>query len=307
MKIAVMAAGAVGGYFGARLAAAGHDVTFIARGAHLDAIKRDGLKVTSTLGDLHLKDAKVTDDPKSVGPVDLVLFAVKLWDTETAGQAMRPLVGPDTRVITLQNGVDSVERLAPIIGDAAAIGGATYVVSNIPAPGVIRHTGAIARILCGRLDRRPDPVLAKYVYEIMAAKIDITLSDDMWLDLWKKFALLSGTSGATASTRQTLGVIRDDPDMHALLQRLMQETVTVGRAAGVPFADDFTAELDRAIASFPPAMRASMANDLEAGNRLELDWLAGKVVALGRKYSVAAPTQEAVYAVLKPFRMGKPK
>jgi len=307
MKIAVMAAGAVGGYFGARLAAASHDVTFIARGAHHDAIKRDGLKVESTLGDLHLKNAKATDDPKSVGPLDVVLFAVKLWDTEAAGQATKPMVGPDTRVITLQNGVDSVERLAPIIGDAAAIGGATYVVSNVPAPGTIRHTGALAKISCGRLDRRPDPVLARYVYEIMAAKIDITLSDDMWLDLWKKFAILSGTSGSTASTRQPLGVIRDDPDMRILLQRLMQETVTVGRAAGVPFADDFTAELDRAIASFPPAMRASMANDLEAGNRLELDWLAGKVVALGRKYSVATPTQEAVYAVLKPFRMGKPK
>jgi 2-dehydropantoate 2-reductase len=307
MKIAVMAAGAVGGYFGARLADAGHDVTFIARGAHLDAIKRDGLKVESTLGDLQLKDAKATDDPKTVGPVDVVLFAVKLWDTEAAGQAMLPLVGPNTRVITLQNGVDSVERLAPIVGDAAAIGGATYVVSNVPAPGTIRHTGQIAKILCGRLDRRPDPVLAKYVYEIMAAKIDITLSDDMWLDLWKKFAILSGTSGATASTRQTLGVIRDDSDMRALLQRLMQETVTVGRAAGVPFADDFSTELDRAIAGFPPTMRASMANDLEAGNRLELDWLAGKVVGLGRKYSIATPTQDAVYAILKPFRMGKPK
>ncbi len=307
MRIAVMAAGAVGGYFGARLAAAGHDVTFIARGAHHDAIKSNGLKVESTLGDMHLKDAKVSDDPKTVGPVDVVLFAVKLWDTEAAGQQTVPLVGPDTRVITLQNGVDSVERLAPIIGDAAAIGGATYVVSNIAAPGVIKHTGAIAKIRCGRLDRRPDAVLAKYVYEIMAAKIDITLADDMWLDLWKKFALLSGTSGATASTRQQLGVIRDDPDMHMLLRRLMHETVTVGRAAGVPFEDTFTAELDRSIASFPATMRASMANDLEAGNRLELDWLAGKVVALGRKYAIATPTQEAVYAVLKPFRMGRPK
>ena len=307
MKIAVMAAGAVGGYFGARLSAAGHDVTFIARGAHRDAIQRDGLKVESTLGNLHLKDAKVTDNPAAVGPVDLVLFAVKLWDTEAAGERMRPLVGANTRVITLQNGVDSVERLAPIIGDAAAIGGATYVVSNIATPGVIRHTGAIAKIRCGRLDRRPDAVLARYVEGIMAAKIDITLAEDMWLDLWKKFALLTGTSGATASTRQPLGVIRDDADMRVLLQRLMQETTTVGRAAGVPFADDFTAELDRSIASFPPTMRASMANDLEAGNRLELDWLAGKVVALGRKYSIATPTQEAVYAILKPFRMGRPK
>ena len=307
MKIAVMAAGAVGGYFGARLAAAGHDVTFIARGVHRDAIQRDGLKVESTLGNLHLKDAKVTDNPAEVGPVDLVLFAVKLWDTEAAGERMRPLVGANTRAITLQNGVDSVERLAPIIGDAAAIGGATYVVSNIAAPGVIRHTGAIARIRCGRLDRRPDAVLARYVEEMMAAKIDVTLAEDMWLDLWKKFALLTGTSGATASTRQPLGVIRDDADMRVLLQRLLQETTTVGRAAGVPFADDFTAELDRSIATFPPTMRASMANDLEGGNRLELDWLAGKVVALGRKYSIATPTQEAVYAILKPFRMGRPK
>jgi len=274
---------------------------------HRDAIQRDGLKVESTLGNLHLKDAKVTDNPAEVGPVDLVLFAVKLWDTEAAGERMRPLVGANTRAITLQNGVDSVERLAPIIGDAAAIGGATYVVSNIAAPGVIRHTGAIARIRCGRLDRRPDAVLARYVEEMMAAKIDVTLAEDMWLDLWKKFALLTGTSGATASTRQPLGVIRDDTDMRVLLQRLMQETTTVGRAGGVPFADDFTAELDRSIATFPPTMRASMANDLEAGNRLELDWLAGKVVALGRKYSIATPTQEAVYAILKPFRMGRPK
>ena len=306
MKIAVMAAGAVGGYFGARLAAAGHDVTFIARGAHLDAIRKNGLTIESPLGNLHLKDAKVTDNPADVGPVDIVLFAVKLWDTEKAAAFARPLVGPGARVITLQNGVDSVERLAPIIGDAAAIGGATYVGSNVPAPGVIRHTGAIAKILCGRLDRKPDAVLARYVYEIMAAKIDITLSDDMWLDLWKKFAILSGTSGATAGTRQTLGVIRDDPDMRVFLQRLMQETVTVGRAAGVPFADDFPAELDRAIAGFPPTMRASMANDLEAGNRLELDWLTGKVVSLGRELGVPTPASDAVYAAVKLYRMGRP-
>src|SRR5271154_5758701 len=129
MRVAVMAAGAVGGYFGARLAQAGHDVVFIARGAHLDAIRKNGLKVESTLGDLLLKDAQATDDPASVGPVDLVLFAVKLWDTEKAGEQTKPLVGPNTRVVTLQNGVDSVERLAPILGDAAAIGGATYVVT----------------------------------------------------------------------------------------------------------------------------------------------------------------------------------
>jgi 2-dehydropantoate 2-reductase len=163
MRIAVMAAGAVGGYFGARLAAAGHDVTFIARGAHRDAIRRDGLKIESALGELHLKDVNVTDDPKQVGPVDVVLFAVKLWDTETAGEQTHALVGSNTRVITLQNGVDSVERLAPILGDDATIGGATYVVTTIARPGVIRHTGTIAKVHCGRLDGRPDAVLAGYV------------------------------------------------------------------------------------------------------------------------------------------------
>jgi len=307
MRLAVMAAGAVGAYFGARMAAAGHDVAFIARGAHRDAIRKDGLRIESTLGDLHLKDAKVTDDPKQIGPVDLVLFAVKLWDTESAGEQMRPLVGANTRVVTLQNGVDSVERLAPIIGDTAAIGGATYVVTTIARPGVIRHTGTTAKIRCGRLDRRPDPVLAGYVEQVKAANVDITLADNMLLDLWKKFALLSGTSGITASTRQPLGVIRDDPDMGALFRKLMAETTAVGRAAGVPFAVDFADELDRSVAAFPPTMKASMANDLDNGNRLELDWLAGKVVALGRKYGVPTPAQEAVYAILKPYRMGRPR
>ena len=305
MRIAIMAAGAVGGYFGGRMAAAGHDVAFIARGTHRDAIRRDGLKIESTLGDLHLKDVNVTDDPKQVGPVDVVLFAVKLWDTETAGKEARPLVGSNTRVITLQNGVDSVERLAPILGDGATIGGATYVVTTIARPGVIRHTGAIAKVLCGRLDRRPDTVLARYVEQIKAANIDITLTDHMLRDIWKKFVVLSGTSGITASTRQPLGVIRDDEDMRAFFYKLMHETIAVGCAAGVDFPNDFPAELDRSVAAFPAMMKASMANDLDAGNRLELDWLAGKVVAPGRKYGIPTPAQEAVYAILKPYPMGR--
>ena len=305
MRMAVMAAGAVGGYFGARMAAAGHDVAFIARGAHRDAIRRDGLKIESALGDLHLKDVNVADDPKDVGPVDVALFAVKLWDTESAAAQARPLVGARTRVITLQNGVDSVERLAPILGDEATIGGATYVVTNIARPGVIRHTGTVARIRCGRLDGRSDGVLAACVNEMKSAGIDITLADHMLVDIWKKFVMLSGTSGITASTRQPLGVIRDDEDMRAFFFKLMDETMAVGRAAGVALPADYAAELERAVTGFPPNMKASMANDLDAGNRLELDWLAGKVVALGRKLGVAAPAQEAVYAILKPYRMGR--
>jgi 2-dehydropantoate 2-reductase len=306
MRVAVMAAGAVGGYFGARLAQAGHDVTFFARGAHLAAIRQHGLKVESALGDLHLKDVKATDDPAGVAPVDLVLFAVKLWDTERAAEGLKPLVGANTRVITLQNGVDSVERLTPILGADAVVGGSTYVVTVIAAPGVIRHTGPFARIRCGRVDGRPDAALAGYVKDMQAAGIDITLSEEMQLELWKKFVLLSGTSGITASTRQPMGVIRDDPDMRALLFRLTGEATAVGRAAGIPFAPDFAQEIENAIALFPPTMKASMANDLEAGNRLELDWLAGKIVSLGRTLGVPTPANEAVYAILKAYRMGRP-
>jgi 2-dehydropantoate 2-reductase len=296
-----MAAGAVGGYFGGRMAAAGHDVAFIARGAHGDAIRRNGLTIESPLGDLYLKNVEVTNDPKQIGTVDVVLFAVKLWGTEAAGEQTRALVGPQTRAITLQNGVDSVERLAPILGNDATIGGATYIVAKIARPGVILHTGANAKVLCGRLDGRPDALLAGYVEQIKAANIDIKLTDHMLLDLWKKFVLLSGTSG----TRQPLGVIRDDDDMRAFFYKLMHDTTAVGRAAGVRFPLDFQAELDHLVATFPPTMKASMANDLEAGNRLELDWLAGKVVALGHEYGIPTPAQEAVYAILKPYRMGR--
>jgi 2-dehydropantoate 2-reductase len=307
MRVAVMAAGAVGGYFGGRLAAAGHDVAFIARGAHRDVMRRDGLKIESGLGDFHLKDVNVSDDPKQAGPVDVVLFAVKLWDTEIAGEQTRPLVGPNTRVITLQNGVDSVERLAPMLGQDVTIAGTTYVVSTIASPGVIRHTGATAKIICGRLDRRPDPILTDYVGQMKAAKIDATQSDHMLVDLWKKFIVLTGTSGITSSTRQPLGVIRADEDMRALFYKLMYETIAVGRAAGVELPPDLSGDIDRSVAAFPPTMRASMANDLTAGNRLELDWLAGKVVELGRKHGIATPAQEAVYAILKPYRLGRPQ
>jgi 2-dehydropantoate 2-reductase len=305
MRIAVMAAGAVGGYFGARLAAAGHDVVFFARGAHRDAIRRNGLKVESPLGDLHLRDVNVVDDSAGVAPVDLVFFAVKLWDTERAAEHVRPLLKPDTRVITLQNGIDSVERLTPILGDAAVIGGSTYLVTVIGEPGVIRHTSPFARVRCGRVDGRPDAVLTGYVEEVRAAGIDVTLSENMRTDLWKKFVMLSGTSSMTASTRSPIGPIRTDPELRAFFFKLMGEAIAVGKAAGVAFPPDFAEELERAVEAFPPAMKASMAHDLERGNRLELDWLAGKVVALGRKYGVATRAQEAVYAILKPYRMGR--
>ena len=304
MRIAVMAAGAVGGYFGARLAAAGHDVVFFARGAHLDAIRKNGLRLESPLGSLHLREVTATDDPAGVAPVDLVLFAVKLWDTERSAEQLRPLIASHTRVITLQNGVDSVDRLAPILGAANVVGGSTYVVTVIGEPGIIRHTSPFARVRCGRLDGRPDNVLAGYVEQIRAAGIEIVLSDQMKTELWKKFVLLSGTSSVTASTRQPLGPILADPDTRALFFTLMGEAQAVGTAAGVAFGPDYQEELQRAVDAFPPTMKASMAHDLERGNRLELDWLAGTVVKLGRQYGVPTPANAAIYAVLKPHRLG---
>jgi 2-dehydropantoate 2-reductase len=304
MRIAIMAAGAVGGYFGARWALAGHDVHFIARGAHLDAIRKNGLKVESAHGDMHLKSVQATDDVPSIGPVDLVLFAVKLWDTEKAGELTKPLVGPKTRVVTVQNGVDSVERLAPILGDDVAIGGTTYVVTTIAGPGHIRQGGKIARILCGRLDGREDFLLHAFAKELAGPGVEFIVTKTMQPDLWKKFVLLSGTSSVTASTRCSFGTVLADADIRAFFLALMTEAVAVGRASGVPLPADLVAERMSVAENFPPDMRASMANDLAAGNRLELDWLAGKVVALGRKHGVPAPANEAVYAVLKPWRMG---
>ena len=201
MRIAAMAAGAVGGYFGARLAAAGHDVFFIARGAHRDAIAKNGLKIESVHGDLHLPKPNVTDDPAKVGPVDIVLFAVKLWDTETAAAAARPLLGPHSRLITFQNGVDSVERLSAVLGADRVIGGAAYIATVIASPGVIKHTSAFARMRFGRADRKPDDTLNAFVDAGKAAKLDIDLSADIQSELWQKFIFLTAMAGSTATLR----------------------------------------------------------------------------------------------------------
>jgi 2-dehydropantoate 2-reductase len=303
-----MAAGAVGGYFGARMAAAGHDVFFIARGANLEAIKKNGLSIESVHGDLHLEKPNVTDDPAKVGPVDVVLFAVKLWDTEKAAEQMKPLLAPNTRVITLQNGVDSYERLAPIIGAERAIPGITYVVSVIDRPGVIKQTSKFQTIICGTIDGKPDAPLKAFVDAAKAAAINVTLSDNIARDRWQKFIFLSATSGATAITRMPMGPILADPDTRALFRSIMQETLAVGRAKGVDVDPGYADErMTFADANSPATMKASMANDLDRGNRLELDWLAGQVSRLGKELKVPTPVNDAIYAALKLHRMGTPR
>lgn len=304
MRIAVMAAGAVGGYFGARLAAAGHDVFFIARGAHLAAIRAHGLTIESTLGDLRLDKPNVTDDPKEVGPVDIVLFAVKLWDTEKAGELARPLMGPDTRLITVQNGVDSVERLAPILGADRVVGGIAFIATVIEQPGVIKHTSRFATIRFGRADRKPDAPLSAFAEACQKAGLDVALSDDILVDLWRKFTFLVTMSAATAATRKGIGEVLGDAETRDFFLRVMAEVIAVGRAKGVNLPDDLLQQGRAFLENAPKDMKASMAHDLERGNRLELDWLSGKVVALGRELGVPTPANEAVYAILKPHRMG---
>jgi 2-dehydropantoate 2-reductase len=305
MRIAAMAAGAVGGYFGARMAAAGHDVAFIARRAHLDAIRRNGLVIKSTHGDLHLKDVNATDDPKEVGPVDVVLFAVKLWDTEKAAELARPLVGPDTRVITLQNGVDSVERVAPVLGPDKTIAGTAYIATVIAEPGVISHTSKFAILRVGRVDGRPDEKLNAFAAAAKAANIDITVMPDMNSERWQKFIFLSSMAGVNCATRMPIGKVLADPDTRAFYRRLLEECFAVGKAKGVNLPADYVDDRMAFSDNAPPGMKASMLHDLEAGNRLELDWLTGKVVSLGKQLHVPTPMSEAVYAAVKLHRMGR--
>ena len=305
MRIAVMAAGAVGGYFGARMQAAGHDVFFIARGANLAAMQANGLKLESVNGDLHLPKVNATDDPASVGPVDIVLFAVKLWDTEQAAQATLPLVGPHTRVITLQNGIDSVERLGAILPPDCVIGGTAAIASTIAAPGLIRNTSKFASIRFGRAGGKPDAAVQAFADAAKAAKVDAATVADIQYELWYKFILLAATSGATAAMRSPVGPIVADPELRAFLRQLMQETYEVGKAKGVNLPPDLVDQrLNYVVTTMPPAMKASMANDVDRGNRLELDWLSGKVRALGREFGIPTPASDAVYTVLKLHRMG---
>jgi 2-dehydropantoate 2-reductase len=306
MRIGVMAAGAVGGYFGGRMAAAGHDVTFFARGAHLDAIRRDGLKIESTLGNLHLKDVQVSDDPAGVAPVDIVLFAVKLWDLEKAAEQIKPLVASATRVITVQNGIDAVERLEPILGTGNVVAGYAQIATVIGSPGVIAHTSQFAVMRFGHSDRHADSQLTAFAEAAQKAGLDVALAETIDVELWNKFVFLSSLAGATAASRQPIGPILADPDTRALCRDLVREVVAVAHAKGVALAADHA---DKTFAfmekTLPHGMKASMAHDLERGNRLELDWLTGKVVSLGRALGVPTPTSAVVYAVLKPHRMGR--
>ncbi|MBR0751531.1 2-dehydropantoate 2-reductase [Bradyrhizobium jicamae] len=307
MRIAVVGAGGVGGGFGAALAHAGADVTFIARGAHLAAMKSEGLRVQGGRGDSHLVPTQATDDPASVGVVDIVLFCVKLWDVESAGAHIKPMVGPHTAVIPLQNGIDAHERLLPILGPKAVMGGVAQISASIIKPGVINQVGTFMRMIFGELDGSVSQRGKDFLALCLKAGFDATLSEQIITELWMKFIALATNASMTAVTRLPIGGLRDDPDMRPYFVAACQETIALAQASGITLPPDALDKTMVFIGHAPPAMKASMALDLERGNRLELPWLSGKVVELGRKLGIPTPTHGLLYAALKPYAMGKPE
>lgn len=306
MKILVMGSGGVGGFYGGRLAHAGYDVTFVARGAHLEAMRAHGLVIENKAqGDIRLAQVKVTDDPGPVGPVDLVLIAVKLWDTETAARAVKSNVGPRTAVLSLQNGVIKDDILQEEVGAAAVIGGAGYVATHISRPGVILQTGALQRAVIGEYDGRRTPRVEAVHAALVKAGIEAEIAPDIRRTLWEKFTFLVGLSGTTATMRMPIGPIRSNLQTRAFLLEIMKETVAVGRALGVALPEKYAEDRLRFADSVPADMTSSLHHDLERGNRLEVEWLSGGVVQLGSRAGVPTPANRAVWDILALHAQGR--
>ena len=306
MKIAIMATGGVGGYFGARLAAAGEDVHFIARGTHLAALRADGLKLNSANGDLHLHSVAATDDPATIGTVDIVLFAVKQYDTATAATAILPLIGTSTGVISLQNGMDRSDPLRAILGGAHVMGGVAYITgAEVASPGVITHVGAVARLIFGEFGGGVSPRAQRFLAACKGAGIDATLSTDVAKEMWAKFALLSAFSGVSSVLRKPIGAIVADPDTRKLLGDAIAETVAVAKANGVDLGADYMARQQSLVGKMLPQTKSSMQIDLEHCRRLELEWLSGAVARFGDEAGVPTPTHHFIYAALKLYANGQ--
>src|SRR5262245_26799867 len=303
MKIAVVGAGGVGGYFGGRLAASGADVHFLARGAHLQAMRANGLRIVSPKGDVHVPRINASDDPGAIGPADVVLFAVKMYDTEPATRALAPLLGPNTIVLPFQNGVDGVDIVTRAVGRAHAGGGTCYVSAAIAEPGVIRHT-AMDHLIFGELDGSRSARLEALLDACRKTNFQTTLSEHIDVDVWTKFTRLSVLSGMTAVTRSPLGVVMNDPDLRAMLLGAVAEAMAVAHAKGVPVRNDIVEDVAKAYDALPPQTKASMLVDLENGRRLELPWLSGAVVRIGKEVGVPTPIHGFIAAVLKPFVNG---
>ena len=306
MRIAVIGTGGIGGPYGASLAKAGADVTFVARGAHLAAMRENGLRIEGDRGETHIRPARATDDIAGIGTVDFVLSCVKLWDVEQAAEQIRPIVGPHTAVIALQNGIDAAERMIRILGDEPVMGGMAFVTGTIVAPGLVRQTGTYQQMTFGELDGQISERGERLRDLCEAAGFEGVLSPDIMVPVWQKFLLLVPLSGLNALTRLPLGKWREDPDLVNLYEAALRETVEVGRAERVRLPPDSAEKAVAMMRSMPPHHTTSMGNDLLRGNRLELPWFAGKVVELGRRHGIPIPVNGFIYAALKPYVNGAP-
>jgi len=303
VRIAIFGSGGVGGYFGGRLAASGEEVTFIARGAHLNALQQEGLRISSPLGDAHVAKVQATDRPQAIGPVDVVLFTVKLYDVDAAAATLGPLIGPDTVVITLQNGVDAVDMVGKHVGAQHVAGGVAYIVAVVDQPGHVRHTTAQQLVFGERDGRRSDRLVA-FEAACVKAGFQAKASENIQTDLWVKFVRLATWSGMTSVTRSPMGVVRDTPATFDMMMAAIAEVIAVGTARGITFPPDLMDATIALIKGFPASSKSSMLEDLERGRRLELPWLSGAVVRLGQEARVPTPIHQFITTVLSPFVAG---
>jgi len=295
-----MGAGGVGAYLGSRLASAGADVHLIARGAHLEAMRKHGLTIVTPEGERSTVEVQATADPAEVGPVDVVLFLVKSYDTEAAAQRLPPLIGDDTVVISLQNGIDNEPRIAAVVGDEHVAGGAAYILSAIEAPGVVRSNRA--RIVVGELQPGPPSErIQRFVEVARAGDVNATASDDVRRTKWEKYVLLVAFSAVTAATQLTVGDIRASDAASAMLRSIMEEAWRVGRAQGVPLADDLVDRAHALVLAQDDSEGTSLRHDLLIGHRMELEALQGTLRRLGRETGIPTPWTDAAYAVLEPW------
>lgn len=301
MRIAIYGAGGAGGYFGARLARAGDDVVFIARGEHLHAIRSDGLRVDSVEGDFAVRPAAATDDPAEAGPVDAVIVGVKSWQVPEAARAMRPLIGPETFVVPLQNGVEASDQLADALGRDRVLGGVAKVFSLVAGPGRLRHLGGPAEIAFGELDNRATARLERFRDTLVHAGLGARIAADIRIALWEKFLFIVPAGGLGALARAPVGIVRSIPETRLLLEHGMREIFDVARARKIPLADDVTARTLAFVDALRPDATMSMQRDIAAGRPSELEAWNGAVVRLGREAGIATPLHDFIYRCLLPL------
>ena len=304
MKFAVFGTGGMGAYFGGRLARAGHDVWFIARGRNLAAMRDGGLRIESPTGNFTVNPVQATDDPAKIGPVDYVLYCVKLYDVDSTKHALKPLLGPQTSILTLQNGIDVVDMLAPVVGRERLMPGASYVSSNIFEPGLIRHVGAAGHIDFGEPDGKISARAKALIAAFDKAGFEVRFREDIIDSLWQKFVLVCTFSGVMTLTRAPIGVVRATPETLRLLADAGREAVAVARASGINLPADFAESMSTRAQGMAPELKPSLLEDLEHGRRMEVDWFSGTIVRLGEKLGIPTPVHRVIHAALKPHANG---